>query len=137
MTGFSDDGSPDGRPLRLSRVAAIAASGPVELVLTGPCGRVIGRLRFRTCRTCRTGRILNLWICDAWQRQGLGRELVCFVLDQCRDYRWNTTVQSRPGRAFFAAMTRETAVSLRHGSPLCPHLMGRFRRTWRRLLHAC
>ncbi|MEU1573431.1 GNAT family N-acetyltransferase [Streptomyces collinus] len=137
MTGFSNDSSPDGRPLRLSRVATVAPNGPVEFVLTGSCGRVIGRLRFRTCQKCRTGRILDLWICEAWQRQGLGRELVCLLMAHCRGYRWNTTLQSHPGRAFFTAMTQETSVSLRHGSPLCPHLMGRLRRTWRRLFRVC
>ncbi len=75
MTGFSDGGSPDGQPVRLSYVAAAAPSGPTEFVLLGPYGRVIGRLRFRTCRPCRTGRILDICICDAWQRQGLEREL--------------------------------------------------------------
>lgn len=136
MTGWNES-SPDGQSVRPSYVAPHAPSGPTEFVLLGPCGRVIGRLRFRTCRTCRTGRILDLWICEAWQRQGLGRELVCSLFAHRPGYRWSTTLQSRPGRAFFTAMTRETTVSLPHSSPLCPHLMGWFRRTWRRLLHAC
>ncbi len=135
MTGFLDDGCLDGRSLRLNRVT-VAPSSPAELVLTGPCGSVIGRLRFRVCRTCRAGRIMSLWICDTWQRQGLGRELVYFLLAQHRGYRWNTTPQSRLGRAFFAAVAQESAVSLRRGSPLCPHLMGWCRWTWRRLLHS-
>jgi hypothetical protein len=61
---------------------------------------------------------------------------VCALFAQCRGYRWSTTLQSRPGRAFFTAMTRETAVGLPHSSPLCPHLMGWFRRTWRHLMPA-
>ena len=137
MTGFWNDRSPAGQSVRLSYIAAVTPSSPTELVLLGSCGRVIGRLRFRTCRTCRTGRILDIWICDAWQRQGMGRELVCSLLAQRRGYRWNTTLQSHPGRAFFTALMRETTVSLHHGSPLCPHLMGWFRRAWRRLLHTC
>lgn len=136
MTGFWNVDAPDGQPVRLTYVSAAAPGGTAEFILRGPCGRVIGRLRFRACRACRTGRILDLWVCDTWQRQGLGRGLVCSLFAHCRGYRWNTTLQSRPGRAFFAAMTRETTLSLSHGGPLCPHLMGWFRRTWRRLLHA-
>ncbi|WP_338894628.1 GNAT family N-acetyltransferase [Streptomyces sp. TG1A-60] len=136
MTGFWNTGAPDGQSPRLSFVAPTAPSGPTELVLLDPCGEVIGRLRFRACVTCRTGRILDLWVGDAWQRQGLGRDLVRFLFAHRPGHRWSTTLQSRPGRAFFTAMTRETTVSLLPGGPLCPHLMGWFRRTLRRLPHA-
>ncbi|MBD9701143.1 GNAT family N-acetyltransferase [Streptomyces caniscabiei] len=136
MTGFWNVDAPEGQPVRLTYASTAAPGGTAEFILHGPCGRVIGRLRFRACRACRTGRILDLWVCEMWQRQGLGRGLVCSLFAHRRGYRWTTTLQSRPGRAFFAAMTRETALSLPHGGPLCPHLMGWFRRTWRRLLHA-
>lgn len=136
MTGFWNVDAPHGQPVRLRHLSPTAPSGPTELVLLGPCGRVIGRLRFRACQACHVGRILDLWICDEWQRQGLGRGLVYSLLLHRRGYRWNTTLQSRPGRAFFAAVTRETAVSLRRGRPLCPHLMSWSRRIWRRLPHA-
>lgn len=133
MTWSWNVGGPDGS-VRLSYGATSASGSPTELVLLDPCNRVIGRLRFRACRTCRTGRILDIWICDTWQRQGMGQELVCSLVAHRPGYRWSTTLQSRPGRAFFLAMTRETAVALPQGGPLCPHLMGWFRRTWRRLL---
>ncbi|MEI5525666.1 N-acetyltransferase [Streptomyces brasiliscabiei] len=132
MTGFWNVDAPDGQPVRLTYVSTAAPGGTAELILRDPRGRVVGRLRFRACRACRTGRLLDLWVCEMWQRQGLGRGLVCSLFA----HRWNTTLQSRPGRAFFAAMTRETTLSLPHGGPLCPHLMGWLRRTWRRLLHA-
>lgn len=136
MTWSWNVGGPD-ESLRLSYGATSASGGPTELVLLDPCNRVIGRLRFRACQTCRTGRILDIWICDTWQRQGMGQELVCSLVAHRPGYRWSTTLQSGAGRAFFLAMTRETAVALPQGGPMCSHLMGWFRRTWRRLLDTC
>ena len=107
---------------------------PTEFVLLDQGGRLVGRLRFRVCHECRTGRILDVWVHDSRQRQGLGRELVHSLLAQCPGYRWSTTLQTRDGRAFFTAMTQETGVALPHHGPLCRHLMGSFRRTWQRLL---
>ncbi len=105
-----------------------------EIVLLDPEEHVIGRLRFRACPTCRTGRILDVWVCDARQRQGLGRDLVHSVLARCPGFQWSTTAQTRDGRGFFETMARESAVPLPHGGPLCCHLMGGFRRTWHGLL---
>lgn len=137
MRWFWNIGGPNYEPVRLSYSATSASGGPTELVLLDRCNRVIGRLRFRACQTCRTGRILDIWICDTWQRQGMGQELVCSLLAHRPGYRWSTTLQSSAGRGFFLAMTRETTVPLPQGGPLCSHLMGWFRRTWRRLLDAC
>lgn len=136
MTRFWNIGGPH-ESVQLSYGPTAAPSGPTELVLLDPRNRVIGQLRFTACPACRTGRILDIWICDTWQRQGMGQELVCFLLAIHPGYRWSTTLQSGPGRAFFLAMTRETTVALPQGGPLCSHLMGWFRRTWRRLLHIC
>jgi N-acetylglutamate synthase-like GNAT family acetyltransferase len=55
---------------------AVLAGALAEIVVRDRCDSVIGRLRFRACQKCRTGRILNIWIRDTWQRQGLGRELL-------------------------------------------------------------
>jgi hypothetical protein len=60
VTGLWNDRSPDGLSPPLSYIAAAAPSTPTEFVLLGPCGRVIGRLRFRTCPTCRTPESLSL-----------------------------------------------------------------------------
>ncbi|MFJ4791078.1 GNAT family N-acetyltransferase [Streptomyces sp. NPDC088794] len=115
-------------------LAAASARTPVEIVLLDPDDHLVGRLRFRACPACRTGRILDIWVCDAWQHQGLGRELVHSLLAYHPGYRWNTTLQTRDGRAFFLAMVQETTIALPHGGPLCCHLTGSFRRTWRTLL---
>ncbi|WP_307036100.1 GNAT family N-acetyltransferase [Streptomyces canus] len=115
-------------------LAAPSARTPTGIVLLDPDNHLIGRLRFRACPACRTGRILDIWVCDAWQRQGLGRELVHSLLARRPGYRWSTTLQTRDGRAFFLAMTQETTVALPRDGPLCCHLMGSIRRTWRGLL---
>ncbi|WKX06464.1 GNAT family N-acetyltransferase [Streptomyces sp. NL15-2K] len=107
---------------------------PTEIVMLDPDGRVVGRLRFRACRTCRAGRILDIWVCEAWRHQGLGRELVHSLLAHRPGYLWTTTSQTPDGRAFFLTMARETAVVFPHGGALCRHLMGPFRRSWRYLL---
>lgn len=112
---------------------------PAEMVLSDRRNAVIGRLRFRICLECRTGRILDVWILDAWQRQGLGAELVRCLLTCRPGLQWSTTLQTRQGRAFFAAMAEETSVCFPHGKPLCVHLTGRIARGWRRTvdrLHA-
>ncbi|WP_399185507.1 GNAT family N-acetyltransferase [Streptomyces sp. TLI_185] len=95
---------------------------------------VIGRLRFRTCNDCRTGRILSVWVHDTWQRQGLGRELVNALLARRPGFRWSTTGQTPLGRSFFSAMAEETSVSFPQSGALCTHLAGRFTRAWRRLV---
>ncbi|MFD8386222.1 SLC13 family permease [Streptomyces sp. NPDC059679] len=56
------------------------AQTTTEIVLLDRRNTVIGRLRFRVCRECRTGRILEIWVLDTWQRQGLGRDLVHSLL---------------------------------------------------------
>ncbi|MGW0747630.1 GNAT family N-acetyltransferase [Streptomyces sp. NPDC002817] len=108
---------------------------PTEFVLLDQGGRLVGRLRFRVCQKCRTGRILDVWIQDSRQRQGLGRELIHSLLAQCPGYRWSTTLQTRDGRAFFSVMAQETTVALPHSGPLCRHLMGWLQRTRQHLLH--
>ncbi|MGW2385565.1 GNAT family N-acetyltransferase [Streptomyces sp. NPDC001658] len=123
-----------GPSVRWNGLAASSARTSTEIVLLDPEDHLIGQLRFRACPECRTGQILDIRVCDAWQRQGLGRELVHSLLAHRLGYRWSTTLQTRDGRAFFLAMTEETAVALPHGGPLCGHLMGRIRRTWRGFL---
>lgn len=118
----------------LNGLAAPPAGNPTEIVLLDRDDHLVGRLRFRACQTCRTGRILDIWVRDSWQHQGLGRELVRSLLTHRAGFRWNTTSQTRDGRAFFLAMTHETTVALPHGGPLCTHLMGSIRRTWQGLL---
>lgn len=93
-----------------------------EIVLLGQGDTVLGRLRFRACRTCRTGRVLDIWVHDAWQRRGLGHELIHTLLAHHPDHGWTTTLQTRQGRAFFAAMAQETATPFPHRAPLCDHL---------------
>lgn len=120
--------------LRPDCLAVPAMGTPTEIVLLDQGDRLVGRLRFRVCQGCRTGRILDIWIRDDWQRQGLGREFVQSILAQHPGYRWSTTLQTRDGRVFFTAMTRETTVAWPHSGPLCGHLMGWFGRTRQRLL---
>ncbi|WP_159038119.1 GNAT family N-acetyltransferase [Streptomyces sp. WM6386] len=57
-------------------LATRPARAATEIVLLDHDDHLIGRLRFRACPACRTGRILDIWVCDAWQHQGLGRELL-------------------------------------------------------------
>ncbi|WP_406132152.1 GNAT family N-acetyltransferase [Streptomyces sp. NBC_00989] len=96
--------------------------------------KVVGRLRFRVCSPCRTGQILDIWVSEARQRQGLGREALCCLLTRCPNYRWTTTTQSRPGRAFLLAMTQETTTDLPPGGPLCSHLRGWPSRLWHHMM---
>lgn len=122
------------QPERVNRTTSSASAASIEFVSLNQGNRVIGQLRFRACKTCRAGRILDIWICDIWQGQGLGRELVHSLLARRPGYRWSTTLQSRAGRGFFTAMARETTVALPRGGPLCSHLTGWFRRTRQRWL---
>ncbi|MFG2456567.1 GNAT family N-acetyltransferase [Streptomyces sp. NPDC048523] len=119
---------------RWNSLAASSAITPTEIVLRDRNDRLIGQLRFHACPACRTGRILDIWVCDAWQHQGLGRELVHCLLAHRPGYRWSTTLQTQAGRAFFLAMAQETTVAWPHAEPLCCHLTGSFRRIWRALL---
>jgi hypothetical protein len=115
------------------RLKDLAATAPTEIVLFDGDNRLVGRLRFRVCAACRTGRVLDVWTVDGRRRQGLGRHLTRTLLAPHPGYRWSTTLQTREGRAFFQAMADETGVPLPHGGPLCSHLMGAFRRWWRSL----
>ncbi|MEU9396402.1 GNAT family N-acetyltransferase [Streptomyces sp. NPDC048324] len=103
-----------------------------ELFLADRNGIMIGRLRFSVCRDCGTGRVIDVWVPDEWQRQGLGRELVHAVFLRFPGLQWNTTAQPLPGRLFFKTMSEETSAPLQPGHPLCPHVAERFTRAWRR-----
>ncbi|MBC9724395.1 GNAT family N-acetyltransferase [Streptomyces sp. TRM68367] len=103
-------------------------SRPAEIVLLDSRDEVVGRLRYRVCADCRTGRILDVWISDPWQREGLGREALHTLLSIHPGRRWSTTLQSAPGRAFFTAMAEETDTDFPAAGPLCPHLRGWARR---------
>ncbi|MEU1131783.1 hypothetical protein ABZ383_18255 [Streptomyces sp. NPDC005900] len=104
----------------------------MRITLSEASGATIGQLRFRVCHRCRTGRVQNIWITEAHQREGRGREALHTLLAALPGYRWNTTMQSRAGRGFFRAMGGETGVPFPSGGPLCPHLEGRLRRWARR-----
>ncbi|MER5215433.1 N-acetyltransferase [Streptomyces sp. NPDC002838] len=97
----------------------------MEIVLHDHREHVVGRVRFRVCTACRTGRIHDVWIND--ERQGLGREALHSLLALHPGHQWSTTLQSRQGRAFFTAMARETSTDFPADGPLCSHLRGRFR----------
>jgi GNAT superfamily N-acetyltransferase len=86
---------------------------------------VVARLRVRVCARCRTGRILDIWVERAWQRQGVGRELVEALLLAHPGHRWTTTRQTVVGRVFFTAMHEETDVPFPPGLAPCPRLGGR------------
>ncbi|WP_433446461.1 GNAT family N-acetyltransferase [Streptomyces sp. CA-142005] len=107
---------------------------PLEIVHFDTGRQTVARLRFRVCADCRTGRILDIWVSEDWQRQGLGRESLHSLLALHPDHRWSTTAQSRQGRLFFAAMTRETHTGFPASGPLCPHLHGWFGRLTHRSL---
>ncbi|MFE3850540.1 GNAT family N-acetyltransferase [Streptomyces griseorubiginosus] len=92
---------------------------------------VVGRLRFRLCPVCHTGRIQDIWVNDDWQRRGLGREAMHTLLTASPGYRWTTTRQTWQGNAFFAAIAQETQTPLSAQGPLCLHLRG----WWSRLAH--
>ncbi|MFE7763053.1 GNAT family N-acetyltransferase [Streptomyces sp. NPDC057438] len=111
--------------LRLDRVHPQQRNRPMEIVLRDGRQRVVA-LRFRVCPACRTGRIHDVWVDEAWQRQGLGREALQSLLTLHPGHRWSTTLKTRQGRAFFSAMTRETSTDFPAAAPLCPHLRGRF-----------
>ncbi|MEV6960313.1 GNAT family N-acetyltransferase [Streptomyces sp. NPDC051207] len=118
-------------PVRLKGLVAPAATAATEIVLFDRDDRLVGRLRFRVCPSCRTGRILDIWVGDGRRRQGLGHRLARTLLARHPGHRWSTTPQTREGRAFFRGVTEETGVPLPHDGPLCPHLMGVLRRGWR------
>ncbi|MFF4021169.1 GNAT family N-acetyltransferase [Streptomyces sp. NPDC001843] len=104
-----------------------------EMVFLDSQHTVVGRLRFRMCGACHTGLILDVWISDDWQRQGLGRELVQTLVAHHSGVRWSTTRQTPQGRPFFSAMAEETSVPFPQRGALCVHLAGRLTRAWRRL----
>jgi hypothetical protein len=103
------------------------------VLLHDASGALVGQVRFRLCAPCRTGRLLGIWILESRRQEGLGRRAVRVTLAQGHGYRWNTTLQTRPGRGFFLAVTAHEGVPLRHGRPLCPHLLGPFGNALRRL----
>lgn len=121
----------DSEAVRLTALAPPAPHAPSTIALHLERGPLIGQVDFRLCHACRTGRIQQIWITETWQRQGLGRQALHTALAQAPGYRWNTTTQSRQGRAFFRAMSEETGVELCSRTPPCAHLMGRYRRLWR------
>ncbi|MQY39832.1 hypothetical protein SRB17_78600 [Streptomyces sp. RB17] len=118
----------DGTASCLDHAVSRRPDRPLEIVLFGPGRQTVARLRFLVCADCRTGRIVDIWVSEDWQRQGLGREILHSLLALHPDHRWSTTTQSRPGRSFFAAMTRETQTGFPASGPLCPHLRGWFGR---------
>ncbi|WP_051854630.1 GNAT family N-acetyltransferase [Streptomyces sp. NRRL B-1347] len=126
----------DSEAIRLTALAPATPHAPSAIALHLERGPLVGQVDFRLCHTCRTGRIQRIWINETWQRQGLGRQALHSALAQGPDYRWNTTMQSRQGRAFFRAMAAETGAELSSRTPPCPHLMGRYDRLWRRVRRA-
>ncbi|MCX5006684.1 GNAT family N-acetyltransferase [Streptomyces sp. NBC_00638] len=127
-------GARGGTSFRLDRVSSQRPERALEIVLLAPGQHAVGRLRFQVCPDCRTGRILDIWVSEDWQRQGLGREAQRSLLALHPAHRWTTTTQSRQGRSFFTAMARETQTGFPAAGPLCPHLRGRFGRLTHRVL---
>ncbi|RFC71374.1 hypothetical protein DXZ75_30245 [Streptomyces sp. AcE210] len=117
--------SPSG-PVRFTSIPPRTARGAGEVLLHDESGALVGQVRFRLCAPCRAGRLLGIWILEPRRQEGLGRRAVRVALAQGHGYRWNTTLQTRPGRGFFLAVTAHEGVPLRHGRPLCPHLLGPF-----------
>jgi len=124
--------SPSG-PVRLTSIPPRTPSGAGEVLLHDACGTLVGQVRFRLCARCRTGRILGIWILESRRQEGLGRRAMRVALAHGHGHRWNTTLQTGPGRGFFLAVTAHEGVPLPHGRPLCPHLMGPFGRVLLRL----
>ncbi|RVU28744.1 hypothetical protein EOT10_02430 [Streptomyces antnestii] len=119
--------------MRLTSVPPRAPGGAGEVLLHDERGALVGQVRFRLCARCRTGRLLGIWILESRRQEGLGRRALRVTLAHGPGYRWNTTLQSRPGRGFFRAVAAHGAVPLSHGRPLCPHLLGGLGRVLRRL----
>ncbi|MFD3475458.1 GNAT family N-acetyltransferase [Streptomyces sp. NPDC058695] len=119
--------------MRLTSVPPRSAHGAGEVLLHDEGGALVGQVRFRLCAPCRTGRLLGIWILESRRQEGLGRRAVRVALAQGHGYRWNTTLQTRPGRGFFLAVTAHEGVPLGRGRPLCPHLLGPFGDALRRL----
>ncbi|MGQ4383459.1 GNAT family N-acetyltransferase [Streptomyces sp. SAS_270] len=90
-------------------------------------------MRFRECPRCRTGRVLDVWVDEGWQHQGLGHALIDTLLERHPGHRWSTTRKTRRGRVFFAVMAGATAVAFPQRGPLCVHLAGRLAHAWRRV----
>ncbi|QOV33978.1 N-acetyltransferase [Streptomyces ferrugineus] len=133
MTRFWSVGTQGTWALRLRHVHPVRPGGPAEIVLLEPGRREVGRLRYRVCTACRTGRVLDIGIDESWQGQGLGREALHILLTLHPHHRWTTTTQSRQGRYFFRAMAREVSTGFPSGPPLCSHLRGPLRRHTHRL----
>ncbi|MEU8483934.1 GNAT family N-acetyltransferase [Streptomyces sp. NPDC048641] len=117
----------------VTSIAPRTARGAGEVLLHDERGTLVGQVRFRLCAPCRTGRLLGIWILESRRQEGLGRRAVRVALAQGHGYRWNTTLQTRPGRGFFLAVTAHDGVPLPRGRPLCPHLMGPLGKALRRL----
>ncbi|MFE5022089.1 GNAT family N-acetyltransferase [Streptomyces sp. NPDC056656] len=117
----------------LTSVPPRTPRGACEVLLHDAHGTLVGQVVFRVCAPCRTGRVLGIWITEARQREGLGQQALRAALARGRGHRWNTSLQSRPGRAFFAAVAATEGVPLTHGRPLCAHLLGPIGRVLHRL----
>ncbi|WP_432164463.1 GNAT family N-acetyltransferase [Streptomyces sp. bgisy031] len=112
--------------MRLTSIPPRTPRGAGEVLLHDESGALVGQVRFRLCARCRVGRLLGIWILESRRQEGLGRRAVRVALARGHGYRWNTTLQTRPGRGFFLALTAHDGVRLRHGRALCPHLLGPF-----------
>lgn len=118
--------------MRLTSIPPRTARGAGEVLLHDASGVLVGQVRFRLCAPCRAGRSSASGSWSHAVRKGSAGRAVRVALAQGHDHRWNTTLQTRPGRGFFLAVTAHEGVPLRHGRPLCPHLLGPFGRALHR-----
>lgn len=88
-------------------------------------GRDRAMLRWLECAHCQRGHIAKISVGYHWQRRGIGRMLVTWVMDRRPGYAWTTSGQSPDGQPFFAAMRAETGAAFTDRSKPCPHMRSR------------
>lgn len=93
-----------------------------RLSLQGPQGDHIGELVWRVCDECRIALICKIGIVDAWQRRGLGRQLVREALSRSPHHTWTTTGRSPEGEMLFATLAQETGVPFPAAFRTCAHM---------------
>ncbi|GGX58126.1 GNAT family N-acetyltransferase [Streptomyces chartreusis] len=88
-------------------------------------GYDIGTLVWVVCDACRVGSINKISIMVEYQRQGLGRRLICRALADGPDYTWQTTGQSPDAKQFFPTIEGETDIAFVEYRGVCEHLRQR------------
>ncbi|WP_431046136.1 GNAT family N-acetyltransferase [Streptomyces sp. P1-3] len=111
--------------VRIQHSRSHPSGGHHTVVMRDGRDRAVGRLDYQLCHACRTGRVEQISVALAWQRQGLAREAIHEALARGPGYHWVTSRQSREGRLFFAAMALETGAAFTRRGKRCPHMHGR------------